>query len=94
MKLPLREVPGLDRAELLVALLTRRSLSALQMAPTENINPIASEVLVEWNIYNGNEENEGVLELKLYRLDNSVCQRHQEPMSEGPNSGLSVEGRQ
>jgi hypothetical protein len=45
MKLPLREVPGLDRAELLVALLTRRSLSALQMAPTENINPIASEVL-------------------------------------------------
>ena len=45
MKVPLREVPGLDRAELLVALLTRRSLSALQMAPTENINPIASEVL-------------------------------------------------
>lgn len=39
------------------------------------------------------EENEGVLELKLYRLDNSVCKRHREPMSEGPDSGLSVEAR-
>lgn len=63
------------------------------MAPAENINPIASEVLVEWNIYIMAEENEGVLELKLYRLDNSVCKRHREPMSEGPDCGLSVEAR-
>lgn len=50
---PLERSPRLDRVELLAAPLTRRSLSALQMAPAENINPIASEVLVEWNIYNG-----------------------------------------